>query len=177
MSIGSVLFSAKGRIGQKTYWMTYGPILLISIASSFVIRSDPSNRMLSSLSGLLSLILLYPMICIFSKRLHDMGRSGWLQLLLYAASLAMGIFVASRTIGPSMSAAMGAQGDQVAAQAAVQAAVADVMASDPIVKFAPYIGMAISLAWALWLGLTPGNPGENKYGAPEGEETVSTSVV
>jgi uncharacterized membrane protein YhaH (DUF805 family) len=106
-----------------------------------------------------------------------MGRSGWLQLLLYAVSLGLGIFVASRTVGPSMAAAMGAQGDQVAAQAAVQAAVAEVMANDPMVKFAPYIGMAISIAWALWLGLTPGNPGENKYGAREGEETVSTSVV
>jgi uncharacterized membrane protein YhaH (DUF805 family) len=177
MGIGSVLFSAKGRIGPKTYWISYGPILVISIASSFVVRGDPSNRALSSLSLLVSLILLYPMICIFSKRLHDMGRSGWLQLLLYGASLAMGIFVASRSFGPTMSAAMSAQGDPAAAQAAVQASMADLMANDPVLKYSPYIGMAISLAWALWLGLTPGNSGENKYGAPEGEEAVHTSVV
>jgi uncharacterized membrane protein YhaH (DUF805 family) len=106
-----------------------------------------------------------------------MGLSGWLQLILFGASLAFAIFVSTRTFGATMSAAMSAQGDPAAAQAAVQAAMADAMAHDPVLKYGTYISMAISLVWALWLGLTPGNPGENKYGAPEGEEEVHTSVV
>jgi uncharacterized membrane protein YhaH (DUF805 family) len=177
MNIGSVLFSAKGRIGQKTFWMTYGPILVISLALSFVARSDPSNRSMGLLVGLVTLILLYPTICIYSKRLHDMGRSGWLQLVVYGLRIAFGIFVATRTFGATMSAAMSAQGDPEAARAAVQSAVAELTATDPVLKFAPYVGMVISLAWALWLGLTPGNSGANKYGPPEGEEDVRTSVV
>jgi uncharacterized membrane protein YhaH (DUF805 family) len=177
MNIGSVLFSAKGRIGRKTFWMTYGPILVISTVVSVLARNDMTNRSLGAMSALLFLVLLYPMICIFSKRLHDMGRSGWLQLLLYGASIAFSIFVASRTFGPTMAAAVGAQGDPAAAQDAVRAAVADLMANDPVLKFSPYVGMAISLVWALWLGLTPGDPGENRYGAPEGEDVVQTSVI
>ena len=177
MNIGSVLFSANGRIGRKTYWMTYGPILVVSIALSLWARNDVSNRGLSILGLVVSLLLLYPMICIFSKRLHDMGRSGWLQLLLYGVSVAFSIFVASRTFGPTMAAAASAQGDPAAAQDAVQAALANLMAADPVLKYAPYIGTGITLLWALWLGLTPGNPGDNRYGPPEGEEVVQTSVI
>jgi len=177
MSIGSVLFSAKGRIGRKTFWITYGPMLVISLVLNFLVRTDTSNQMLGLLSLLVFLVLIYPMICIFSKRLHDMGRSGWLQLLLYGASIAFGIFVATRSFGTTMSAAISAQGDPEAAREAVRAATADLMATDPVLKYSTYIGGAISLAWALWLGLTPGNPGENRYGPPEGEEVVQTSVI
>ena len=177
MKLGSVLFSAKGRIGQQTFWTVYAPIFIISAAVGFIAQTNPGNQQLGAVTGLVGLVLLYPSICIYSKRLHDMGRSGWLQLILYAVSICFGVFIATRTFGATMSAAMGAQGDPEAARAAAQAAVLDLMATDPVLKFSPYIGIAISLVWALWLGLTPGNPGANKYGPPEGEEEVSTSVV
>jgi uncharacterized membrane protein YhaH (DUF805 family) len=178
MGLGSVLFSAKGRIGQKTFWIAYGPMFAASVLVNFLVQSDPGNQQLSAIGSLVGLVLLYPMICVFSKRLHDMGRSGWLQLLLYCVFIAFSIFIASRTFGATMSAVAGAAGDREVAQAAARAAVLDLMASDPVLKFSPLISFAISLAWALWLGLTPGNPGQNRYGPPEGDEdAVQTSVV
>jgi uncharacterized membrane protein YhaH (DUF805 family) len=177
MSIGSLLFSAKGRIARKSFWIGYGPMLVVTLALGAYARADMDNRMVSSLTLLISLILLYPMICIFAKRLHDIGLSGWLQLLYWAVGVGFAIFVLSRSFGASMSAALANQGDQAAATAAVKEAVTNAMQTDPVMRYSPYVTYVISGLWTLWLGLAPGNSGDNKYGPPEGSAVIQTSVV
>ncbi|CAN5122195.1 DUF805 domain-containing protein [soil metagenome] len=177
MTIGKMLFSAKGRMSRKSFWISYGPMLVVTTALGLYAKGNMDNTALSLVISLVSLLLLYPMICIFSKRLHDMGLSGWLQLILYAASLALGIFLLTQTFGASMQAAMEHQGNQAEAQAAAREAVAQAMATNPMMNYMQYASYAISAAWALWLGLIPSNPGDNKYGPPEGVDVVSTSVV
>lgn len=92
MSIGKIWFSFEGRINRSTWWMKYFlPILGISIAltiidmilgTTFVI--DPST---GASQGILSLIFGIVSIWIGfaagAKRLHDLNKSGWWQLLWF----------------------------------------------------------------------------------------------
>src|SRR5215212_10293394 len=72
-----LFLSADGRIGRQEYWVGF----LILLGVGFIVKFIPF------LGILLSLALIYPQVCVGSKRLHDMGRSGFLMLVPY------GIFV------------------------------------------------------------------------------------
>jgi uncharacterized membrane protein YhaH (DUF805 family) len=86
MSAKDLLFSAKGRIGRKDFWIVS---LLLGLASIPV-------RLLGVFGDLLVLIFLFPHVCLFAKRCHDLGKSGWLAAWLYVPpglfGLAVGLF-------------------------------------------------------------------------------------
>jgi len=59
-------------------------MLLASLGIGLLIAlvlGEPPQRV-NLFSGLLSLGLLYPSICIYTKRWHDRNRSGWWSLIL-----------------------------------------------------------------------------------------------
>jgi uncharacterized membrane protein YhaH (DUF805 family) len=64
-----------GRAGRSEFWWFFVFNLLISSAVDIV---GHSNRF----SSLLSLALLLPDLAVGARRLHDVGRSGWWQLLM-----------------------------------------------------------------------------------------------
>ena len=66
-------FDFEGRTGRRTFWM----YILVYFIISFII----GILKMPSLSYLLSLALLLPTLGIGARRLHDIGKSGWLQLL------------------------------------------------------------------------------------------------
>jgi uncharacterized membrane protein YhaH (DUF805 family) len=69
------------RLDRKTYWMAVGVLVALSVALSFV----PGSR--TGISGVSTVLL----IRIYAGRLHDLGRSAWWQLVLYA--LMIGVLV------------------------------------------------------------------------------------
>lgn len=80
MTLQQWALSFKGRIGRKPFW--FGIViwfLLIVMTSSLQTYFSFSPYILL----LLVILLLYPLAAIFTKRLHDRGKSGgWLLLLL-----------------------------------------------------------------------------------------------
>ncbi len=62
-----------GRVGRQEYWMFVLFSILIQIAFDIV--------GLDIISMLLSLVLLVPSIALSARRLHDINKSGWWQLL------------------------------------------------------------------------------------------------
>jgi len=68
-----------GKASRREYWM----FVLVNIGITFAISSLDSLLFSESrtLSGLYSLILLVPGISIATRRLHDIGKSGWWQLV------------------------------------------------------------------------------------------------
>jgi uncharacterized membrane protein YhaH (DUF805 family) len=60
-------FSFSGRSSRKEYWSFH----LLAIALLIVT------------AGLASLVLVIPMFTVTTRRLHDTGRSGWLQLIVF----------------------------------------------------------------------------------------------
>lgn len=85
MSFSELYFSAKGRIGRKTYWMKLiVPAIIISIILSMVDVStgnfDPENGV-GLFSGIFSLLILVPSIMMAIKRFHDRDKTGWWVLI------------------------------------------------------------------------------------------------
>lgn len=66
-----------GRAGKKEFWMFILVYFILSIIAGVI-----GNFMdTSSISSLLGLVLFVPSIAVGARRLHDTGKSGWLQLL------------------------------------------------------------------------------------------------
>lgn len=79
-----LLFSPSNRIGPADFQK--GALVLIVIA--FLVALLPlvgSSPLLVTLGGLIGLVLLYPWVCIWIKRLHDAGKSGWFIILAIIA--------------------------------------------------------------------------------------------
>jgi uncharacterized membrane protein YhaH (DUF805 family) len=77
MSWAAVFFSGKGRISRADFWIAW---FLLAITNAVLSLLGPAGL-------LLSFLLLYPQLCLYAKRLHDGGRSGWLMLAPLAATL------------------------------------------------------------------------------------------
>ena len=69
-----------GRASRSEYWWFYLFITLMSWAAS-VVGSMTGNG--DWLGSLISLAFMIPLITAGSRRLHDVGRSGWWQLLVF----------------------------------------------------------------------------------------------
>ena len=68
-------FCFTGRTDRKTFWQYIIVYLIVSIILNII----PGVGKI--LAGLWSLALLCPTLGITARRLHDVGKSGWLQLL------------------------------------------------------------------------------------------------
>lgn len=79
-----------GRARRKEYWYFYLAASLFTLICRLIIYivtiSPPSYDTASAiLSGIaiLNLILIIPMFAVGARRLHDVGRSGWWQLIIF----------------------------------------------------------------------------------------------
>ena len=61
-----------GRASRPEFWWFFLFQILVSIGASFISEM---------LSGLVSLALLVPALAVGARRLHEIGRTGWWQLL------------------------------------------------------------------------------------------------
>lgn len=145
-----LFLSGDGRIGRKDFWLGF---LLIMVASTVL-------GVIPILGQLIGLLLIWPQVCIHAKRLHDMGRTAWLMLAPFGFSLAC-MTLAFITGGVAMLG--GGLMHEVGAEAAGAGAA---MAGMGMAALLMAVAMLVGLAFLLWVGLTPSEPGENRYGAP-----------
>jgi len=62
-----------GRASRSEFWWFFLFQVLVSVAASMLSEK---------LTGLVSLALLLPALAVGARRLHDIGKSGWWQLLM-----------------------------------------------------------------------------------------------
>ena len=88
MTIQQWLFSFKGRIGRRDFWIWIG----LWIAGMLLLFSLADTALLSSQMAAFALVcLLWPTASVIVKRLHDRGRSGlWALLVVLAWMLLAG---------------------------------------------------------------------------------------
>ena len=89
--MGSLLFSSHGRIGSDTFIKAGYILILIGTAFSMSKVISPA---IGGIFGFLSMLLLYPWACIWIKRLHNGGKSGWmvcLYILIYVVIFTIGM--------------------------------------------------------------------------------------
>jgi uncharacterized membrane protein YhaH (DUF805 family) len=145
MKFQDVLLSPNGRINRQPYWIATLVMFGASVVANFI-------PVVNLLFGLFSI---YVYVCIYNKRLHDLGKSGWLQLITWIAGLvALGAMIAAMV--PMMTAIMSGQEDQQAIMTAMFSSVGPLA----------IVGIAwlICLAFHIWLGVVEGQKGANDYG-------------
>lgn len=88
MGIQQWLFSIKGRIGRRDFWLW----MVIWVAAMAALFYAVDFRLLTNQTGAFMLVcLLWPTACVVIKRLHDRGKSGpWALLLVLAWMLLAG---------------------------------------------------------------------------------------
>jgi uncharacterized membrane protein YhaH (DUF805 family) len=142
-----LFLSPEGRIGRGEFWIGFLVILGVSVVLGFI----------PILGQLVSLLLLWPTICIYSKRLHDFGKSGWLQLVPIVSAIVFTI--AAVVTGGGAVLMGGASGDANAGGAAALAGMGMAMLFIALI-------FLVWLAFLLWVGLSKSDAGPNRFGPP-----------
>lgn len=139
-----LLFSFEGRTRRSHFWIGWLICLGVSVVGGWI----------PILGGLISLALIWPNLAISVKRLHDMGKSGWLAAIPWVVTI-VGVIVGVAMIGVSA----------ITNQAALDR-------EDPTAIFAligPAFGflallLLVNLGFLLWIGVTDSQPGDNQFG-------------
>ena len=147
MSWQSVFFSSNGRMGQKDFW----------IAALILFCAWVVSHVLHLLAFFAYLLITYCWICILSKRLHDAGRSGWLNLIPFVVGC--GAVVISLILG-------GVAAIMAMATGGSHVDWAVLWSSLGIAAALFGIAGLVNLIFLLWVGLGPSDAGENRYGPP-----------
>ncbi|MBU4435238.1 MAG: DUF805 domain-containing protein [Alphaproteobacteria bacterium] len=140
----TLFFSPEGRIGRQAFWIGWLCLLGANVVAGWV----------PVLGWMLSLASIYGSVCIHTKRLHDMGQTGWWQVLPWVFGPVL-VFGAAVSIGVTAAIASLTHGEP------------DLAALSALGGFfiSLFIAFAVWLAFTLWVGFSLGQPGANKYGA------------
>jgi uncharacterized membrane protein YhaH (DUF805 family) len=149
-----LFLSPQGRIGQREFWIGFA----ILFVSGFVLGLIPF------IGQLIGILLIYPQVCVFVKRLHDFGKTGW----LYLAPLGLTIVLVGVgfAVGGAAMFAAGAAGDGAGGAAA--------LGGMGIAALFFLLAFVVNIAFLLWVGLSKGDPGSNQYGPPSNGVAADT---
>ncbi len=140
----ALFLNADGRIGRRDFWVGW---LVLFVAGIFL-------GLIPLIHVIVWLLLIWPSVCIYSKRLHDMGRTGWLQLIPFVVTVVASVVAV--VIGGVAAIGVATGGFHGLGVAAVLG---------PIGVLALIVVVA-NLGFLLWIGLSPGRLGPNVYGPP-----------
>ena len=87
MTLQQWLFSIKGRIGRRDFWIWIA-IWLVTMSALFTLAG--SNLLNLQTAAFIIVCLLWPTAAVVVKRLHDRGKSGLWALLMVLADAAGG---------------------------------------------------------------------------------------
>ena len=134
-----------GRARRSEYWYFTLVNLIFAIATTAI---DKTLDLKFGVNSLYSLAVFIPGLAVSVRRLHDVGKSGWLLLIVYLVIIAAAVTLVVTgfaTMGVSFSAGMG------------------------VGLIVPIIIILALVIWMLVLFCTNGDEGENKYGTdPKG---------
>ncbi len=147
----SAMLSFEGRLRRSHFWIGWLILFGVNIVISWI-----------PIINLLGVVLIWPNLALSVKRLHDMGKTGWLIAIPWVGS------VIAFAAGFAM----------VIAAAVANGYSEDYYEGNPAAVFAlmgPAFGLfaiagLLGLAFLLWIGLVDSQKGENRFGPnPKGE--------
>ncbi|WP_370236151.1 DUF805 domain-containing protein [Brevundimonas sp.] len=145
----TALFSFEGRLRRSHFWIGWLICLGIGVVAGWI----------PLIGFIISIGLIWPNLAIAVKRLHDMGLSGWLAAIPFVANI-VGFIMMFASVGASVFMNLAAlENEDPAAIMAVIGPVFGILG----------IMLLVNLGFLLWIGLSEGKPGTNKFGAnPKG---------
>jgi uncharacterized membrane protein YhaH (DUF805 family) len=158
----ALFFSPEGRLNRQNFWIG----VLIIFAANLVLGWIPLIGFLVWAVGL------YASICINSKRLHDMGKSGWLQLI--PIGIAVVLMVIGMAIGGTAMMASWAMHPGGYMGPGMMNGVG--WGGAGLMMGAMSLAGLVGLIFLLWVGLTPGEPSDNRYGPPAATATPAPAA-
>lgn len=162
MNWQALFFSADGRIGQKDFWIGVLALLLMWFLAP----------VLHLLAPVIWLVVMYCWVCVFSKRLHDFGKSGWLILLpvaVWTLALILATIFGGLTVLGAIATGMTA-GMHPGSWGVMLGALGIMLTMFGVAALEKFV-------FVLWVGLSPGDPGENRFGSPPGSMISSPAPV
>ncbi len=146
----TALFSFEGRMRRTHFWIGWLICLGIGVVAGWI----------PIIGVLLSIALIWPNLAITVKRLHDMGHTGWLAAVPFVANVVGAIFIFA-TVGAQIFTNYAAIDNED--PAAVWAMIGPMFGILGILAL-------VNLGFLLWVGLTNGQRGDNRFGPnPKGE--------
>jgi uncharacterized membrane protein YhaH (DUF805 family) len=143
----TLFLSAEGRIGQKDFWIGVGLLFV----SGLIIQKIPM------ISWLWSLASIYFGVCVYGKRLHDIGKSAWL-VLVPVGIIAIAMVLAGILGGAAFLGAAASGSDALTA--------AGGLAGLGLASLVMLVGAVACLGLVIWLGTRPGDATDNQFGPP-----------
>lgn len=140
----TALFSFEGRMRRSHFWVSWLICLGVGVVAGWI----------PFLGIVLSIGLIWPNLAITVKRLHDMGHTGWLAAIPFVANLIGTIFFFA-TAGVAFYANYAAMENEN--PAAILALLGPMLGIIGILAL-------VNLGFLLWIGLTNGQRGDNRFG-------------
>jgi uncharacterized membrane protein YhaH (DUF805 family) len=147
MDFQKLFLSAEGRIGRGEFWAGWCILFVVNMVLHFI----------PIIGWFAGLALIYCWVCVYAKRLHDMGKSGWLQLIPMAILFGGIIFAIVAGVGAAIT-ANASNGSDAAGMAA--------LGGFGVMALVLCLCLIVGIGFLLWVGLSQGEPGDNRYGPP-----------
>jgi uncharacterized membrane protein YhaH (DUF805 family) len=158
------LFSFNGRINRAKWW------LLLLVLIGYVIAAIVIGMILGMISADLAmiwgliymigwLVMIYVILAVGAKRLHDRNKSAWWLLVFYGIPFLLGLYaswsIVSGMIGMGGMAAQGASQEQM---------MGSMMATMQQMWWVSLVNTIIGVWSLIELGILKGTTGDNQYG-------------
>ena len=160
-AIKSCLRQYVGFTGRATraeyWWWVLGTVvvsILIGIVDGIIFGFDGGAQPLSMLFGL---AIVLPGLAVTARRLHDIGRTGWWQLVWFGVGI---LGVLPVTVGILLS--LGGLFALFSGEADFAMGVIMPVVVGLVISLAVWIGLAV---WEIWWLVTQGQTGPNRHGA------------
>lgn len=166
-----LLFVPSGRIDRKTFWLTLLGFTVLEIAfREGLFLHDNSSAFFFWGFLIWMVMLVCGIFAIYGKRLKDFGRSVLPIVTAIAALIVLMIVLMMIFGGAEYFSAYSEYERKAVIDPDVRKAINDryierMRDAGPIVTLSTG---GLMLAFTLWVGLTKGDPGENRYGPPPG---------
>jgi len=158
----NTLFSPYGRVNRLQFALYFWACLILMFAILYLVDWLPDalnddlaahiHGPLTWFSMVMTVLLYYALFCVLAMRLHDVGLTAWLALVLFAG-FASG-FIAL-LLGETV----------------------DNTEAGTILDLISFAGNVASLVMGLVLSFWPGNPGDNHFGpSPNAENAISDTA-
>ena len=151
MNWQALYLSPEGRTSQRDFWTAF----LVLIAIWFV------SLLLHIFAPIVWLLLVFPWVCVFAKRLHDFGKSAWLILIPVGIGFLAGMLALILGGVSVFSAALAVLDD-----GSDHEAWTSLFAGLGVMLACLGVAALVKFAFILWVGLSPGVPGPNRFGPP-----------